>query len=119
MLAGENVNDALACQCAVKRIDQPGNLPFGFQVRERRLSGFWIHTHCLTIQLVAESLRRAATAVRSPLYCKATTQASVSRVPSEFCNRSMSANSRGRLEANKTSRAVPNSTIVVSLAGLP
>src|SRR5580700_6974318 len=73
-----------------------------------------------TIQLATSPVKRAATAVRPPLYCTATTQASVSSVPSEFRSRSLSANSRGKVEANSTSVGVPNSITVLSLnAPLP
>src|SRR5580692_106149 len=80
----------------------------------------YFHYSGFTIQLATSPVKRAATAVRPPLYCTATTQASVSRVPSEFCTRSLSANSSGKLEANSTSVGVPNSMIVLSLnAPLP
>src|SRR5580704_15180779 len=73
-----------------------------------------------TIQLATSPVKRAATAVRPPLYCTATTHASVSRVPSEFRSLSLSANSSGKVDANNTSVGVPNSIIVLSVtAPLP
>src|SRR5580704_908775 len=75
----------------------------------------YFHYSGFTIQLATSPVKRAATAVRPPLYCTATTQASVSSVPSEFCSRSLSANSRGKVEAKSTSLGVPNSMIVLSV----
>jgi hypothetical protein len=72
-------------------------------------------THGFTIQFATSCVNRAATAVFDPLYWRATTQASTSRVPSEFRNRSLSANSNGNVEAKSTSRDVPNSMTVLSL----
>src|SRR5450432_2164542 len=107
--ARRQFNHTLAGQCGIEGIKQASPTPVlakFVQVRCR--------THIFTIQFVTACVKRAATALRSPLYCTATTQASVSSVPSEFCSRNISTNSRGRLEANKTSRAVPYSITVLS-----
>src|SRR5712692_1760601 len=93
------------------------------QARRTPLGGQFIglryFIHGFTIQLATSRVKRAATAVRPPVYCRATTEASASSVPSEFWSRSISANSTGRVEANSTSRDVPNSMTVLSLKALP
>src|SRR5882724_4037938 len=76
---------------------------------------FRCHSHDFTIQLETSWVKRAATAVRPLVYCSATTEASASSVPSEFCSRNKSANSRGKVDENRTSRAVPNSITVLSV----
>src|SRR5580704_4566567 len=76
----------------------------------------YFHYSGFTIQLATSPVKRAATAVRPPLYCTATTQASVSSVPSEFRSRSLSANSSGKVEAKSTSLGVPNSMTVLSVS---
>jgi hypothetical protein len=58
--------------------------------------------------------KRAATIVVPGRYCNATTDASVSSEPSALRNRNTSANSRGVVQANRTSRGVPNSMTVFS-----
>src|SRR5579862_309016 len=99
----------LTRQCGIQRIEQARIAPFRRQsVQVRCCHGF-------TIQLATSLVKRAATAVRPPLYCTATTQASVSSVPSEFRKRNLSANSSGNVEENSTSRGVPNSMMVLSV----
>src|SRR5208337_1257305 len=108
------IEHELAAQCAIQRVKRAGGAPFvGQQIHNRRGS------HDFMIQLETSRTKRAATAVRPPLYCSATTQASVSNEPSAFCSRSLSANSSGRLEAKSTSWGVPNSIIVLSESGGP
>src|SRR6266446_5359104 len=76
---------------------------------------FRCHSHDFTIQLETSWVKRAATAVRPLVYFSATTEASASSVPSEFCSLNRSANSRGNVDENRTSRAVPNSITVLSV----
>ena len=47
---------------------------------------FRFQSHGFTIQLETSWVKRAATAVRPLVYCRATTEASASSVPSEFCS---------------------------------
>src|ERR1700675_1246645 len=81
--------------------------------------GLHFQSHGFTIQLETSWVKRAATAVRPLVYCSATTEASASSVPSEFCSRRRSANSSGRVEENNTSRGVPNSITVLSVQTFP
>src|SRR5713226_9904544 len=110
IVAGGEFDDKLACQGAVQRMEQARFAPLGGEILR-----FRCHGHGFTIQLETSWVKRAATAVRPLVYCNATTEASASSVPSEFCSRSMSANSSGKVEENSTSRGVPNSITVLSV----
>src|SRR5438477_7422068 len=112
--ARRQVNDKLACQSAVEGMEQACFAPLGGQVFRFRSNG-----HGFTIQLETDCVNRAATAVRPLVYCSATTEASASSVPSEFCRRSISANSKGKVEEKSTSRVVPNSITVLSEQEFP
>src|SRR5262252_4304380 len=104
------VDREFACQLEINRIQL---------ARETPLRGEILHRcgwrHDFTIQLGTSRLKRAATRVFPGWYCTATTRASSSNEPSELRNLTISANSRGILQANNTSRGVPNSITVLSL----
>ena len=104
----------LPSQCAVQRMEQARFPPLRSQVLL-----FRFQSHGFTIQLETSWVKRATTAVRPLVYCRATTETSASSVPSEFCTFSRSANSSGRVEENNTSRAVPNSITVFSAQSFP
>src|SRR5712692_5352486 len=112
--AGRQLDHELAGQGGIQGVEQTRRAPLRGRLIRLRYFG-----HGFTIQLATSRVKRAATAVGPPVYCKATTEASASKVPSEFCSRNVSANSRGRVEANNTSRAVPNSMIVLSVKASP
>src|ERR1700693_2324694 len=114
ILASRQFDHKLAGQGAVQRMEQARFAPLGGEVLR-----FRCHGHGFTIQLETSWVKRAATAVRPRVYCNATTEASASSVPSEFCSLSMSANSSGKVEGNNTSRAVPNSITVLSVHAFP
>src|SRR4029077_12709821 len=110
--ASRQINHEFPSQSYVQRMEQARSAPLRVQVLR-------CGSHVLTIQFVTSWVKRAATAVRPPVYCSATTETSVSSVPSEFCTRNMSANSRGKVETKSTSRDVPNSITVLSVNASP
>src|SRR5947209_18968247 len=110
----QRIDHKLAGECSIEWVEQPCGMPFG-----RQVINFGCNCHGFTIQLATSRVKRAATAVRPPVLCKATTEASASSVPSEFCTRSVSANSSGRVDAKSTSCEVPNSITVLSVKGFP
>src|SRR6266446_2492883 len=114
IVASRQIDNKLASQCAVQRMEQARFAPLRGHILR-----FRCHSHDFTIQFETSWVKRAATAVRPLVYCSATTEASASSVPSEFCNRSRSANSRGKVEENSTSRGVPNSITVLSVHAFP
>src|SRR5207248_4908918 len=112
--ARRQIDHKFAGQGGVERVKQPGSTPL-----HRQITNFGCIGHSFTIQLATSRVKRAATAVRPPVLCSATTDASASSVPSEFCSRRVSANSSGNVEANNTSCGVPNSMTVLSVKGFP
>src|ERR1700680_2914140 len=102
-------------QRGIQGVEQTRVAPLRRQITQLRCGCHEFHNSGFTIQLSTSPMKRAATAVRPPLYCTATTQASVSSVPSEFRSRNLSANSSGKVEANSTSFGVPNSMMLLSV----
>src|SRR5580698_9067238 len=99
-----------ASQFEVKGIETAGIIPLGGKVLHRCRG-----RHDFTIQLGTSLRKRAAMMVLPGKYCTATTEASKSSDPSELRRRRTSANSRGVSQAKRTSRGVPNSTMVLSV----